>query len=879
MIRLWLAGLLTSRRGQLAGVAAGIAIAVALLATLGAFLVTARSTMTARALQSVVVSWQVEVHPGSDPTGVVDQVRAAPGVTAAVPVEFAPTTRFTARTAGSTQTTGAGVIVALPPHYRQTFPGQIRTLAGADVGVLLAQQTAANLRARPGDQIRIDSAGRSITVTVDGVVDLPQADSLFQKVGAAPQAQPTAPPDNVVLIPERMLTRELPNAAVTTQIHVARQPPAQPAPADAYRAILAAAHNLEAKLAGSGVVGNNMGAALDAARSDAAYAQLLFLFLGVPGVILAVLITAALVAAGAPRRRSEQALLRTRGLTAAQIVRLSLVEALTVGTIGGLVGIGLAAVASRAAFGAATFTVDPAATAAWFIGAAITGLLAATAVAMVPTAADLRQATVTSTQRRYAPAKRPRWERFGVDLILLAAALAVFAAAGTNTYTLVVAPEGVPTIAVSYWAALAPLFLWVGGAMLLWRLSVAVLSRSGRPLTAMLAPFTGRLARPGAAALTRQRRLLARCIVLLALAVSFAATVAVFNATYRQQAEADAQLTNGADVTVSPAPGAHFGPDRADDLSTVPGVVHVEPVQHRYAYVGADLQDLYGVRPDTVGRVTTLQDAYFTGGTAQQLMAILQARPDAILVSAETVTDFQLAPGDLLNLRLQDSSTKKLRTVPFHYAGIVNEFPTAPKDSFFVANADYISQQTGSNAVGAFLIDTGGLNQPAIASALRNQLGTAAAVTDITQVRSRVGSSLTAVDLAGLTKIELAFGALLATAAGGLVLLIGLAERRRTLAILALLGARRGQLRGLVGAESAIVAAGGILGGTMIAICLSIMLIKVLTGVFDPPPSAAAVPIGYLAATLSAVLAGLTVAALVGARASLRPAVEELRDL
>ena len=57
------------------------------------------------------------------------------------------------------------------------------------------------------------------------------------------------------------------------------------------------------------------------------------------------------------------------------------------------------------------------------------------------------------------------------------------------------------------------------------------------------------------------------------------------------------------------------------------------------------------------------------------------------------------------------------------------------------------------------------------------------------------------------------------------------------------------------------------------------MLVKVLTGVFDPPPSVIAVPWGYLTITVLAVVAALGMAAVVSARASTRPAVEELRDL
>jgi putative ABC transport system permease protein len=79
--------------------------------------------------------------------------------------------------------------------------------------------------------------------------------------------------------------------------------------------------------------------------------------------------------------------------------------------------------------------------------------------------------------------------------------------------------------------------------------------------------------------------------------------------------------------------------------------------------------------------------------------------------------------------------------------------------------------------------------------------------------------------------------------------------------------------------EGFLLSLGGLIGGAVIAWGLALMLVKVLTGVFDSPPSAIAVPWTYLAATAVAVAAALAVAALVSARASTRPAVEELREL
>ncbi|WP_188284745.1 FtsX-like permease family protein, partial [Streptomyces sp. CBMA29] len=531
------------------------------------------------------------------------------------------------------------------------------------------------------------------------------------------------------------------------------------------------------------------------------------------------------------------------------------------------------------AFGTASFGATAGAAAGWFVAAPLLGLLVAAAAVLVPAVRDVRGGTVAQARRVVGRARSPWWTRFGLDLVLLAASLLVFRASSGNQYALVLAPEGVASISVSYWAFLGPALLWLGAALLLWRCATLVMAYGQRPLTRLVRPLTGTLARTTAAGMSRRRRPLARSVVLLALAVSFAISTATFNSTYRQQAEVDARLTNGADVTVTQSPGTSVGPGAARALSSVHGVRHVEPVQHRFAYVGADLQDLYGVRPGTITSATSLQDAYFAGGTAKSLMAGLAARPDSVLVSDETVKDFQLSPGDTLNLRLQDSRTKALKTVRFHYAGIVKEFPTAPKDSFFVANADYVAEATGSNAVGAFLVDTGGTGQAGVAARLRGQLGTSATVTDINGARSSVGSSLTSVDLAGLTRIELAFAVVLAAAAGGIVLALGLAERRRTFAIATVLGAGRRQLRGLVLSEAAAVTLGGLGGGALIGWALSEMLVKVLTGVFDPPPSVISVPWPYLALTAVAAVTAITAAALNAARRSSRPAVEELREL
>jgi putative ABC transport system permease protein len=314
-------------------------------------------------------------------------------------------------------------------------------------------------------------------------------------------------------------------------------------------------------------------------------------------------------------------------------------------------------------------------------------------------------------------------------------------------------------------------------------------------------------------------------------------------------------------------------------IATTSGVKHVEPIQHRFAYVGADLQDLYGVNAATIVSSGRLQNAYFQGGTADQLMSLLGTKPDSVLVSAETVHDFQLLPGDAITLRLQDGRTKQYVDVPFHYVGVTKEFPTAPHDSFLLANADYIAKMTGTDSVGAFLVDTGGNNVAGVANTLRRQLGTTATVTDIAGSRKIVGSSLTAVDLGGLTKVELGFALALAAAATGLTLWLGLVERRRTFSIAAALGANGHQLGGFVWAEAGIITLAGLVTGTASAWALANMLVNVLHGVFDPAPATLAVPWTYLGTVLGIALAATAAAAIASVRSARTPHVELLRSL
>ena len=131
------------------------------------------------------------------------------------------------------------------------------------------------------------------------------------------------------------------------------------------------------------------------------------------------------------------------------------------------------------------------------------------------------------------------------------------------------APEGVAQTAVDYYAFLAPLALWLGLALLAERLLDAAVDIGGAAYLCRLAVYWPEVGGTRCRGACRQRMRLGRNVVLLLIAISFAMSTAVFDTTYNAQSLVDAQLTNGADVSVTR--GIRY-PDLAARLAALPGV-------------------------------------------------------------------------------------------------------------------------------------------------------------------------------------------------------------------------------------------------------------------------------------------------------------------
>jgi putative ABC transport system permease protein len=502
--------------------------------------------------------------------------------------------------------------------------------------------------------------------------------------------------------------------------------------------------------------------------------------------------------------------------------------------------------------------------------------IAGAAAARLGAGARVLSATVVEGRRAARREGKPLWRRLYLDVIALAVSGLIYWLTARTGFSAVVNPDSNPTLSLSVYMFFAPALLWIGATLLLVRLR-------GRVLAWLAARAAGgRASTPRGFLLvsaSRRGAAINRGLVVVSLLLAFGVNLGLFSATYDQQANVDAQLTLGADVAVTAAPGIASSHGVEAKVAKVPGVQGTSALDHSYAYVGPDLQDTYGINANTITNGTTLRDSYFIGGGASDMLNRLKQRRDGILVSKETIGDYSLALGDLLKLRVLDRQNGQFHVVPFHVVGVVQEFPSAPKDSFMVTNLAYldaVSHGGGPNVVFA----KAPTDPPAVArrvAAATRADGTQ--VKDIREQAAQTVSSITTVDLTGISHIEEAFSIALAAAAMGLFVALALAERRHEFATMAAVGASLRSVRAFLWSEAALVLGAGLVLAAGLGLLLSEMLVAMLQHVFDPPPDGLAVPGTYLLELAGAAIVATLVAVAVSARGLRRlPLGEVLRE-
>jgi putative ABC transport system permease protein len=856
--------------------------AVGLLAAMLLFVGHSLAAMTGSAVRSVPLDWQGPVASYRAATTVAQGVRHQPGVAEAAATATAPFAGVEhASASAGTIHAGGGAVLAVPPGYLSHID-TFRFLRGSlrSGGIVLDQQLAATLQAQPGDTITLTPrrGARPVRLPVSGVALVTAPDQLFQPLNPLLGPAPAQPPANIAILPLATFvariapalptlasatgTAAVPGAQTGTQWQVQAQvarPALHGGPAKALQQATQLRNRVERTLPGRIVFVDNLGDSLNAAAGDALYAETLYIMLAVPGALIALGLAYLAALGTAERDRRDLALLRARGARRRDLVWLATLESLALGLLAGPLGTGLAFVALKLAG-----TAAGAGSGRVLATLAISVCLAALGAAAARVAAGLVafRASIGEARRSVRRATSPLWQRLYLDLIAFAAAGLVYWLTARTGFSAVVNPDSNPTLSLSVYMFLGPALLWLGATLLLIRLrGGAIVWLTGRLTNGRARTTRGFLL----ASASRRGAAINRGLLVLGLLLAFGVNLGIFTATYDQQARVDAQLTLGADVVATAPAGTLARTSLLGRIAHLRGVAGVSAIDHAYAYVGPDLQDTFGIDPATLTRATSLRDSYFLGGTAAETMDRLRKTRDGVLVSKETITDYSLNIGDLLRLRVLDHTTGRFRIAPFHVVGIVQEFPSAPKDSFMVTNVAYLRAVTHDPGPNVVFVRASG--DPDVLAhhlaAVTAHFGTS--VKSIRQQTAQTVSSITTVDLRGISRIEDIFIIVLAAAAMALFLTVSLAERRHELATMTALGASLRRAAAFLWSEAALVLVAAIALAAVLGWLLAEMLVAMLQHVFDPPPDRLAVPWGFLAGLGGAALAGCLVAAALAA--------------
>jgi putative ABC transport system permease protein len=862
-----------------------LAASVALLGGMLLFVGNSLRTMSGSAVRSVPLHWQGPVSSYAQDRRVAAGVARQQGVLQASPAATAPFASAAHKATGSVTSAGHGSILAVPGNYLdhiRTF----RVLQGSlqPGGVVLDQQMAATLKARVGDTVsfapRAGAAAQRYKVT--GVALITAPDEVFQPLNPQLGPAPAQPPANAAIMEIGTFAKKFapalrtitpanpgsnlqPGAQNGVQWQVQAQLDPAPLSHGSPRAALRRAdqtrNQVERSLPGQVQFVDNLSDQLNSAAGDALYAETLYIMLALPGALVALGLAYLAALGSVDRDRRDISLLRARGARRRDLLALAGVESLLLGLVAGLLGagVGLAAVQLLVSGGAQLTPVRAVTTVAICVLVAAAGALAARLGASW---SSLR-ATVAEGRRETQRERKPLWQKLYLDLIALAVSGLIYWLTARTGFSAVVNPDSNPTLSLSVYMFFAPALLWIGATLLLVRLRGRTIGWAARRAAGERAStMRGFLA----VSASRRGSAINRGLVVVGLLLAFGVNLGIFSATYDHQAKVDAQLTLGADVVATAAPNRVASSNLAGQIGSVPGVKSTTALDHSYAYVGPDLQDTYGIDPATFTKATSLRDSYFLGGSAKQMMSRLASTRDGILVSKETISDFSLNTGDLLKLRVLDQKSGRFRVVPFHVVGIVQEFPSAPKDSFMVTNLNYLQAADHSGGPNVVFAKTGGNATTVAQRVAAVTKADGAKVDNIDQQTAKTVSSITTVDLTGISHIEEAFVIVLAAGAMALFVALAILERRREFATMASVGAPLSRIGSFVWSEAVIVLSAAMVLAAGLGWLLSKMLVAMLQHVFDPPPDALAIPWGFLAGLGGAVLVATALATALAAR-------------
>lgn len=798
-------------------------------------------------------------------------------------------------------------LFAFTREYARRHPA-VRVVRGgfAAGGALLSPEAARGLGASLGHaiELRLPGARAPVPLRVSGIADLSRARALFNSREGSKLEKFLYVPDSVVISPEafdRLVIPAFRRAAARRGDTLAlKSPPTQELdvalrrdrlrsdPGRALAQTRRVARRVRAIAPHQDFLLDNASNTLHVARADAATAKRMFVFLGLPGLLLAAFLGAYAGAVLAAAQRREQAMLRLRGAGRRQLAGMLAYRTVAIAGAGALVGTAVGLLAALAVLGSsALFEAAPSRLAASAALAIAAGTVTTGFALFVPGWRALGR-EVSGERRELPDAPAPLWRRLRLDYVGLVAALGaagiVLARGGFD------APRGAVSTGrattLSSGLLVVPLAVWSAGTLLAVRWGENVAARlPHRPAPRFGPVVRGILGRT----LSRRARGLAVGLAGVGLVMGFGVALAIFAATYDAAKAADARFTVGSDLRVTPSPAsgrAHppsfAGRLRVDGVAAVAAVVFGTENATLRSTFNSDAEDLAAIDPASYGATAALEGADVLGGDPAAALARLRSRPDAILVRADVADGLKLHVGDAAEVLLARGTRQQaLRTM--RVAATFTRLPGFPEGVDAVVDLGTFRRATGLDQASFFLVRTRrstGAAHRAAAAALRRGPGTSdrLAVDTTETAVDREQSSLTALNVRGLVDLNAAFTLAIVAAVIAIFVLGRMLQRRREYAVLLAQGLSAGRLQLVILGEAGFAALGGLVAGLGVGAAFGALLVRVLQPLF------VLAPVTRVPAARAALLAGLlvlaTLAASVAAQASLRrlrPS-EALRD-
>ncbi|HVD80525.1 MAG TPA: FtsX-like permease family protein [Propionibacteriaceae bacterium] len=831
------------------------------------------------------------------------QIGQIPGVARAEPLSFVDLDPGSL-SAGAKRLPEATRVFGLDNRYLEQDPS-IRIVEGSyEPGSgLLSAEAARALSIGPGGvvQIRVPGMSQPLSVLISGITDVSRAKSLFYSREGKRLEQFVYVRNSVIVAPEVFPKTIIPafqNVATAPGTVLRSQPilevdvfmerePLDADPGTALAQTKAVADGVNAVALGQDVLIDNISNALQVARDDARTAKRMFVFLGLPGALLAAILTAYAGGVLASALRREQAILRIRGANRRHLLRMHALRTLALAAVGSVLGVALGLVSSAAVLSAdALASASPVSLLASALLGAGAGFLA-TGVALY--AAGRRGITrQISDERAQLASRAPLWRLLGIDFLILAAAI------GVEWYQRRHGGfEGVQgsvyfgrAVSLQLHLVIVPIGIWLGGVLVLGRivergfafLPLPLRHRFGRPLRGLL---TRSIRRRSWAAAT--------AVIMVGLIVALGTSVASFSASYNQAKARDARFVVGSDVRVTPSPisALDHPPQYAEQLK-VPGIQTATPVVYGLNNAllesenNEDAGNMAAIDPAAFGQVAPLIDTDFLGTTAANAMDALQRQPGGVLLTEDLADTLDVDVGDSVQVLFargtQDQKLSELTVI-----GLFQRLPGFPEGVDVLVNIQRQMQLIPSTNTTFFLAQTtdpsdatldrvvAGLQEgPGSADAL--QIDTRATALDKDQ------SSLAALNIRGLLTLDSAYALAMAATAITIFVFGLLLQRRREYVTLRAQGMRIGKIRSLLVTESSGVVVIGAAVGVLVGAVMAYFLVTVLRPLFVLRPEVVLPRVDI--AVLAALVLAVSVVASLAATTLIRrlPPGELLRD-